>query len=289
MSRIALGTVQFGLPYGIANQNGQVTRTAAKAMLQLAVANGIDTLDTAIAYGESETCLGEAGTQNFKMVTKLPAIPDGCTDVKNWVQEQVSESISRLGASVLYGLLLHFPRQLLGSDGKTLYQTLQGSKASGLVQKVGVSIYAPSELEILTPQYRFDLIQAPFNLVDRRLHTSGWLQRLNDEGVEIHTRSTFLQGLLLMPQSGIPNKFAPWDELWGKWHDWLAQHAVSAVQACLVFPLSFPEIERVIVGADSVSQLEQIISAAADAAPVDLPDLNCDAENLINPAHWSKL
>lgn len=287
--RLALGTVQFGLPYGIANQDGQVTRAAAKAMLQLAAANGIDTLDTAIAYGESETCLGEAGTQGFKLVTKLPAVPNGCVDVSGWVQEQVAASLVRLGVSTVYGLLLHRPEQLLGTDGKALYQTLQGLKETGLVQKVGASIYAPNELAVLTTQYRLDLVQAPFNLVDRRLHTTGWLQRLKSEGVEIHTRSAFLQGLLLMPQAVIPAKFASWSELWGKWHEWLLCHKISAVQASLAFPLSFPEIDRVVVGADSVSQLEQIISAGGSVTPVDLPDLHCDAEDLINPARWSQL
>lgn len=289
MMRLALGTAQFGLPYGIANQDGQVKRSAVKTMLQLAAANGIDTLDTAIAYGESEACLGEVGTQNFKLITKLPAVPDSCTDVSGWVQEQVAASLARLGVNALYGLLLHRPQQLLESDGKILFQTLQGLKKTGQVQKVGVSIYTPSELEVLTPRYRFDLVQAPFNLVDRRLHTSGWLKRLKDEGVEIHTRSAFLQGLLLMSQDSIPNKFSPWADLWDKWHDWLEHHAASAVQGCLAFPLSFSEIDRVVVGADSVSQLQQIISAASSDAPVDLPDLQCDAENLINPAHWSQL
>lgn len=287
--RLALGTAQFGLHYGIANQEGQVKRSAVKAMLHLAANNGIDTLDTAIAYGESEACLGEVGTQDFKLVTKLPAVPDSCTDVSGWVQEQVAASLARLGVNALYGLLLHRPQQLLESDGKILFQTLQGLKKTGQVQKVGVSIYAPSELEVLTPRYRFDLVQAPFNLVDRRLHTSGWLKRLKDEGVEIHTRSAFLQGLLLMSQDSIPKKFSPWSDLWDKWHDWLEHHAASAVQGSLAFPLSFPEIDRVVVGADSVSQLQQIISAASSAAPVDLPDLDCDAENLINPARWSQL
>jgi aryl-alcohol dehydrogenase-like predicted oxidoreductase len=287
--RLALGTAQFGLPYGIANQEGQVTRPAAKAMLQLAAANGIDMLDTAIAYGESETCLGEVGTQDFKLVTKLPAVPNGCPDVSSWVQEQVGASLSRLGVSAVYGLLLHRPGQLLGTDGKTLYQTLQGLKETRQVQKVGISVYAPSELEALTPRYHFDLVQAPFNLVDRRLCTTGWLQRLKNEGVEIHTRSTFLQGLLLMPQAAIPVKFASWSDLWSKWHGWLARHNVSAVQACLAFPLSFPGIDRLVVGADSVSQLDQIISAVVNVAPDDLPDLQCDAENLINPACWCHL
>lgn len=289
MNRLTLGTAQFGLSYGIANRTGQVTRPEAKKMLQLAVANGIDMLDTAIAYGESETCLGEVGIQGFKLVTKLPAVPDDCADVSGWVEEQVAASLSRLGVSAVYGLLLHRPQQLLESDGEAIYQVLQELKKRGQVKKVGISIYSPSELEALIPQYRFDLVQAPFNLVDRRLHTSGWLQRLKDDGVEIHTRSVFLQGLLLLSQDSIPKKFSPWVDLWSKWHHWLAHHNVSAVQACLAFPLSFPEIDRVVVGADSVSQLEQVITAATGVAPVDLPDLHCDAENLINSARWSQL
>jgi aryl-alcohol dehydrogenase-like predicted oxidoreductase len=289
MNRLALGTVQFGLPYGVANQDGQVTRSAAKAMLQLAKENGIDTLDTAIAYGESEARLGEVGTQGFKLVTKLPSIPEGCSDISAWVQEQVAASLLRLGVSAVYGLLLHRSEQLLDKDGKTLYQALQTLKENGQVQKVGVSIYAPDELEALTSQYDFDLVQAPFNLVDRRLSSSGWLQRLKNEGVEIHTRSAFLQGLLLMHRDAIPDKFLPWSDLWGEWHGWLLRHDICAVQACLAFPQSFPEIDRVVVGADSVIQLQQIISAASSVGLDDFPDLNCEDENLINPARWSQL
>ncbi len=287
--KIALGTVQFGLPYGIANQSGQVTRPEAKVMLQLAAANGIDTLDTAITYGESEVCLGEVVVQGFKLVTKLPAVPGGCADRSGWVQAQVAASLSRLGVNAVYGLLLHRSDQLLGVEGKALYKALQGLKETGQVQKVGISVYAPNELEVLAPQYHFDLVQAPFNLVDRRLHTSGWLERLKDDGVEIHTRSAFLQGLLLMSQATIPAKFAPWSDLWSKWHEWLSCHKVSAVHACLAYPLSFPEIDRVVVGADSVRQLKQIISAATSIAPDELPNLHCDAESLINPSLWSQL
>lgn len=287
--RLALGTAQFGMPYGIANEEGQVSRSAVKAMLQLAAANRIDTLDTAIDYGNSETCLGEAGIDRFKAVTKLPTVPDGCTDVSRWVQEQVAASCSRLGVHAIYGLLLHRPQQLLGTEGAALYHALQKLKENGQARKVGISIYAPSELELLTQQYRFDLVQAPFNLVDRRLHTTGWLQRLKEEEIEIHTRSTFLQGLLLMSAETIPGKFSSWSNLWNKWHGWLEDDAASALQACLAYPLSFAEIDRVVVGADSVSQLEQIIAAANRVAPLDLPDLHCDAEDLINPTRWSQL
>ena len=206
--KLALGTVQFGLPYGIANQAGQASRSEAKLMLQLASASGIDTLDTAIAYGSSETCLGEAGVQGFKVVTKLPVVPDDCGDVSAWIQQQVNLSLLRLGVTAVYGLLLHRPDQLLGANGAKIYQALQALKDKGQVQKVGISIYAPSELEALIPRFPFDLVQAPFNLVDRRFYSTGWMQRLKDNDVEVHTRSAFLQGLLLMNQSDIPSKFS---------------------------------------------------------------------------------
>jgi len=257
-------------------------------MLNLAAANGVDVLDTAIAYGESEACLGEVGTTGFKIVTKLPAIPDCCDDVDAWVQHQLSFSLTRLNVASVYGLLLHRAEQLLGIHGQALNSSLQRLKKAGRVEKIGVSIYSPFELDALVSRYHFDLVQAPMNLVDRRLVTSGWLQRLKSEGVEVHTRSAFLQGLLLMRRSEIPNKFEPWSYLWNRWHGWLESAQFSAVQACLAYPLSFSGVDRVIVGVDTVSQLEQILSAEA-CIPGHLPDLGCDSEDLINPSRWTLL
>ena len=287
--RLALGTVQFGMLYGVANKSGQVSQNEAKLMLRIASENGIDTLDTAIAYGESEKCLGEIGVENFKLVTKLPSIPDGCLDISGWIHEQVTSSLLRLGVEKLYGLLLHKSEDLLGPDGPELYRALDSLKEKGLVKKIGVSIYSPNELESLKKDFSFDLIQAPFNLIDQRLLHSGWMKKLKDSGVEIHTRSTFLQGLLLMKEIDIPPKFSPWKHLWKKWHDWLAENNVSALQGSLAFVLSFPEIERVVVGADNHHQLMEIINATNNLLNADLPHLVSKDENLINPANWSKL
>lgn len=289
MSRLALGTVQFGLPYGVANHEGQVPRSTAKDMLKLAAENGVDTLDTAIAYGESEACLGEVGTAGFKVVTKLPALPRHCADVSAWVEKEVGLSLARLGVSDVYGLLLHRSDNLLREDGQVLYRALQSLKEAGYVQKIGISIYAPVELDALAFRYPLDLVQAPFNLVDRRLTTSGWLQKLKANGVEVHARSAFLQGLLLMRKADIPKKFAGWANVWSRWHEWLASHDVSAVQACLAYPLSFSEVDRVVVGADNLDQLAQISGAEASSVAMDLPDLSCEADNLINPSLWPHL
>lgn len=289
MSRIALGTVQFGVPYGIANQVGQVSRAAAKLVLEQASAHKINTIDTAIGYGESENCLGEAGVRDFKVVTKLPAIPDGCVDVIAWVERQFEASLSRMNVDKVYGLLLHRPEQLLGLNGLALYKSLVSLKERGLVKKIGVSIYSPSELELLINNFRFDLVQAPFNVLDRRLFSTGWMQRLKDGDVEIHTRSAFLQGLLLMSPATIPSKFLPWAGVLGKWHEWLGGNKISALQASLSFPLSFPQVDRVVVGVDSQSQLQQIVSAENYSMKTNVPNFACEDENLINPANWSKL
>jgi aryl-alcohol dehydrogenase-like predicted oxidoreductase len=289
MSRLALGTVQFGQSYGIANQKGQVSRASAREILQLASDRGIDLLDTAIAYGESEACLGEAGVNAFRVVTKLPAVPEGCSDVARWVREQFGASLQRLGVRAVYGLLLHRPVQLLEPVGAELYRALMALKDAGTVGKVGVSVYSPDELAALIPRYRIDLVQAPFNLIDQRLKASGWLMRLKQNDIEVHTRSAFLQGLLLMSQSAIPSKFSPWADIWSEWHQWLASQAVSAVQACLACPLSCPEIDRVVVGVDGVEHLAKIIDAANGAVDVMPPDLACNDENLINPSNWPKL
>jgi aryl-alcohol dehydrogenase-like predicted oxidoreductase len=289
MMRLALGTVQFGLPYGIANQTGQVSREQARSMLKLAADQGIDTLDTAIAYGDSESRLGELGIGGFKTITKLPAMPEGLTDVATWVQNQVSASMIRLGAPTLYGLLLHRSEQLLGLQGPALYQSLQALKTSGLVQKIGVSIYSPRELDAIYHLFSLDLVQAPFNLVDRRLQSSGWLQRLRAAGVEVHTRSAFLQGLLLMPEAERPTKFSAWSGLWASWHQWLAERNIAPAHACLGFALAHPDIDRVVVGADSLAQLQQLINAASAPVLSDFPDLGCDDETLINPSQWPHL
>ena len=104
--KLALGTVQFGMPYGIANQSGQVSREDAKGIISLAQISGIDTLDTAIAYGDSEACLGDVGLDGFKVITKLPVMPDNVADVSNWVHDQINASFQRLNVISVYLIII---------------------------------------------------------------------------------------------------------------------------------------------------------------------------------------
>lgn len=284
--KLALGTAQFGMPYGIANKVGQISSTEAKMILDMAGANKIDTLDTAIAYGKSEKCLGEAGVRDFKIVTKLPLIPKSITDIEAWIFDQVEASLERLKVPHLYGLLLHRSWQF---RDEYLRDALNKLKGNGLVEKIGVSIYSPKELDEIPVFGALDIIQAPLNVIDRRIYSSGWLHRLHDQGVEVHTRSAFLQGLLLISRTSIPTQFFGWSDLWDTWHNWLISNGLTAAEASLGYVFSFREVDRVVVGVDTSEQLNQLIQAARVSLNVSFPDISSLDEKLINPSYWNSV
>ncbi len=285
-SRLALGTVQFGLPYGIGNQVGQVNRENVAEILEQAWVAGINTLDTAIDYGDSEVVLGGIGVDRWQIVSKLPGIPEDCEDVGAWVSESVGSSLKRLKVSRLQGLLLHRPQELLGCQGDALYRALVSVREQGGVEKIGVSIYGPGELDALWTRYQFDLVQGPFNVLDRRLVASGWLNRLHRAGTEVHVRSVFLQGLLLMDATTRPEKFNRWQPLWSEWYRWLAEQALTPLQACLGFVMSQPEIDKVVVGVDSIEQLREILISIGVATVMPPSSLLSEDPVLINPSCW---
>lgn len=286
--KLALGTAQLGLSYGVANTQGQISRDEAKEIIHFAESNGVKTLDTAVGYGDSELRLGEVGVKHWQVVSKLPALPDGCRDVSQWVQETVVQSLKRLNVDALYGLLMHRPQQLLENGGEDVYRALRKVQEDGLVRKIGVSIYDPSELDTICSRFSIDLVQAPFNVLDRRLIETGWLPRIQEKGIELHVRSIFLQGLLLMELGMRPPKFDRWNRLWVDWQQWLEEADLTPLEACLRYALSYSEIDRVIVGVDSLKHLKEVLAAGGPIP--ELPEsLRTVPPELLNPANWSAL
>jgi aryl-alcohol dehydrogenase-like predicted oxidoreductase len=287
--KLALGTAQFGQIYGVANTAGQIDRETAASIIRRSQELGWDTLDTAIAYGESESILGSVGVEKWKVISKLPVIPDSCRGVKEWLIKLTQESLERLRIQKLSGLLLHRPSQLSDSIGPDLYGGLLALKDGGLVERIGVSIYAPSDLEKFWEKYRFDVVQAPLNILDRRMVESGWAHRIKSSGAELHVRSVFLQGLMLMPSGKRPLRFEQWSDIWDEWDRWLRVTRMTPIQACLRYVNSIASVDRLVVGVDSVSHLEEI-AGAVNGDLNSLPTFNrLKDERLINPAMWNQL
>jgi len=287
--RIALGTVQFGQNYGVANESGQVGIQECGHILDEAFSRGVDTIDTAIGYGDSEAVLGQLGLENWKIISKVPQLPESAlSNVFSWVEDQVVASLGRLKVDSLYGLLLHCPEQLLSPGGNEIYQSLLRLKRLGYVKKMGVSIYSPNELDKIFKEMHFDIVQAPLSILDRRLVDSGWSLRLRKLNVELHTRSTFLQGLLLMPKKKRPKKFNVWNPIWNEWDRWLAENNLTPLEACLGYVLSIREVDRVVVGVDSCAHLTEIFSSvgASNSCFPNWPEI-IDVK-LLNPAHWGR-
>ncbi len=286
---LALGTAQFGGAYGISNTVGQISPVEIENIIKYASASGFSMIDTAISYGESEVRLGDVGVSNWRVISKLPIVPEYGEKVYSWIANAVEGSIGRLKINRLYALLLHNPQQLLGPDGDNIYQALIQLKLEGYVEKIGISIYDPVDLVQLCNRYHFDLIQAPFNLLDHRLIDGGWLQRLKLAGVEIHVRSIFLQGLLLMESAARPRRFDRWAEIWRAQDAWMKHHNITPLEACTRYALSFPEIDQVVIGVESVRQLKEILASLEGALP-KIPAAFSGADiDLINPSRWSTL
>lgn len=284
--KLALGTAQFGMAYGIANPQPQISYTESTAIIKYGHHYGMSLIDTAMAYGDSEERLGQIGVAAWKVVSKLPEIPQ-CESISEWVERSVKESLGRLKVGTLYGLLLHHPAQLIGHQGRDIYSSLQKLKADGLVKKIGVSIYCPEELGAIFSKGNFDIVQSPFSILDRRLISTGWLDRLVEQGVEVHARSIFLQGLLLMNTNQRPKKFDRWSDLWERYHQWVAESGVSQLEACLGYAMSIKGIHQVIVGVNGLSHLKEIITAAANPCCLAPPsDLYTEDMALLNPVAW---
>ena len=262
---LCLGTAQFGLSYGITNSGGQVSETEVAHILRNAEKSGVCWLDTAQAYGNAEEVLGRQLPKGhlYRFISKLPAqaSPEFVLhDVESWESAFVS-SCRRLGCSRLDSFLLHQPSDLFKPGGHILEEWLLSLRQRGLVQRLGVSIYAAADLEGVNP-HLLDLVQLPLSLYDQRLLMDGTVSRLKAVGTAIHARSLYLQGLLLKPAD--------------QWPAWVAEpvrghhrrlEALADARGCHLLDLALgfareqTDLEAVVLGLCSLAELNQLSEA----------------------------
>ncbi len=291
-AKLGLGTVQFGAEYGISNTVGRPSLKEVARILEAAGENGVDLLDTASLYGQSEEVLGSTLPlrHSFKIVTKTAQFHKSqiTTADADVLERTFHVSLLKMRQTSVYGLLVHHANDLLAPGGELLFERMAEFKKLRQAKKIGVSVYDSGQIDALLARYPIDIIQLPVNLLDQRLIASGHLARLKERGVEIHSRSVFLQGLLLIPPDQLPNYFHPVRGLLGAYNAWLYERRLSPLEGALTFVGSRPEIDRVVVGVCSMAELKEILDAWSRLSnqSVDMTSFRCDDEKYVNPSLW---
>ena len=289
---LGLGTVQFGLDYGISNTTGKVPPESVRAILECAHEEGIRVLDTAAAYGDSELVIGNTlkPEWQFRIVTKLPALKKDAVTQKDIVMLDTAfqQSLHRLKRTRLAGILMHNPGDLLVPGGETAYRLLLSFKESGAAEKIGISVYTAAEIDRIFYHYDFDLVQLPLNVLDQRLLRSGHIRQLKTKGVEVHVRSAFLQGLLLMPIDRIDPYFSPIMPVLQRYADFRKQNNLNPCEGAIVFLRMQKDIDVVLTGVTSIQELIGNLNAFTREFPpsLDFADFAVDAETMVNPRYW---
>lgn len=284
MNKIVLGTVQFGINYGINNSDGQVPFEEVCNILKIAEAGGIKALDTSAGYGQSEMVLGkamkESGT-HFNIVSKYPKTNKG-------VRETFGESLSQLGVASIYGYLVHLFKCY--EDNHAIFDEMTELKNEGKIMRVGFSLYSVDQLQyLLDRNVYFDILQIPYNVFDRQFEP--FMPKLVDIGVEIHTRSAFLQGLFFKDVNMLPDKLLPLKPYLDQLHQYSENEGVSIEHIAFGYVLANDYVKGALIGVDNHMQLEanlQVASQALKQKDIDfIKSIDIKEKELLNPVNWS--
>lgn len=294
MENLCIGTAQFGSSYGIANKQGKPTAIEVEKIVKIALEDGVQYFDTAQAYGESESVLGEALLKSefdtrLKVITKLS--PEYRHQSIIRLRESIQSSLKKLNLNTLWGVLLH--RVLDNEELKPFFESAEALKKEGLIQNIGVSVYEPEEALLFARDPRIDVIQVPVNIFDRRLFDNNFFETAAHNRKIVFARSVYLQGLLLLEKHEIVEKKMAWVmPIMEKYYEFIKDRNLEKRVFCLkALTARIPDV-KIVLGVENSSQLKQNIevlnSGLLKQSIVDewwsgLPLLPV---RLLNPAKW---
>ena len=286
---IALGTVQFGQPYGIANHE-IVPPNEVRRILHEASSAGVKLVDTAPDYGNSQALLGNYLTHDALIVTKTPRFGGDSINTET-VRDCLSAfdtSLAQLHRDGVYALMVHYCEDVFKPGSQMLFDALQQLKADGRVRRIGVSAYTREQVERVIEKHAIDIVQIPINVLDQRATGDPFLSDLKSRGIEIHARSIFLQGLLLLDPMSLDPYFGQIRKNLGRYHDTLRRLGLSAVEGALAFIKQIDNIDYVVVGAKSLDEFREIMSAwmSPRSAGIDFRRFALHEEAILNPSCW---
>tara|TARA_B100000963_G_scaffold233972_1_gene204411 strand:+ start:1217 stop:2095 length:879 start_codon:yes stop_codon:yes gene_type:complete len=286
LKKIVIGTAQFGLNYGIANSKGKIKISEIKKIIKFAKSKGITKIDTAHAYGDCERRLGKVGIKSFDVIIKLPAT-EPTYPYDQWVKKSINSSLKKMKIKKAETVLIHNVKYLLNRKmGSKIYNELSKFKEKKIINNIGVSLYSVPEVKKVSKKFDIDLILMSLNIFDQRITNKNLIKYLKKKKIKIYTRSTFLQGLLLMPKSKLPKKFYKWKKKFDTWYRELYIKKVNPYDVCLNFVLNNKNIHSTLIGVDDFIQFKELFKIKK-VKNFNYNKLKCDnLKNLINPSMW---
>lgn len=286
-NKIILGSANFDQIYGV--KKNFIKKSEVKRLFQIAAKNRIKTIDTSPLYKNSEKLIGLLNKKRFKIVSKIPKKPKNIKkqNIKKWVKKNVMISLKNLKIKKFECLLLHDANSLLGFYGDEIYESIKNMKINGFTNKIGISIYDFSTLEKIIQKFKFDIIQAPINILDRRLIEKGWLKKLKKKKIEVHARSIFLQGMLLLKRNQLPHEVKKFNKDWIKWEKWLEKNELNPLDACLSYILNQKKLDGIVIGTNSKQQLKEILKIKKIKKNISTIGLTVSNKNIKDPRKWT--
>jgi len=281
--KITLGTVQFGIQYGISNTHGVPSDSELESIFSVASKLGIQQLDTAKAYGNAEERIGKLSNSKFDIITKFPNV-----DSKEDLELALSESLQKLNVSSIYGYLAHNADVLI--QNPSLWEVLLEAKKEGKIKKIGYSLYTPEQLErLLDLNCIPDLVQLPYSILDRKFEKQ--LSILKQLGTEVHVRSVFLQGLYFMNPNKLPEKLQPFQDSLLELKNLCIENNVSVGEVALNYVISNPNIDKLVIGIETAEQLRENINLVKNWKSNKVLFSKIEAieikdKSLLNPVNW---
>lgn len=260
ISPITLGTVQMGLSYGISNTGGMLKEAQCFEVLDYAQLRGITCLDTASAYGKSESVIGAYVQRNpdhiFHIITKLPSLPPAIaeTAIEQFLIEAFETSLERLRSNSIFGLLVHNAQDYF--ENRKIYDSVMYKfQKENVIKYFGLSTYDWNDI---SPDENFDYYQAPVNIFDNILVRQDTALKLRKHGKYLFVRSVFLQGLFFLSNTELAVKLPTARPFVEEVRKYSKYFAIPINMLCLGFVFHhLKDTGSIVLGVDSIDQLEE--------------------------------
>lgn len=284
--KLILGTANFSSTYGLRKTKSKNNQS----ILEYLKKNKINWIDTSGAYSNAEKIIGKKKNL-FQIITKnhfnfKNSITE--TELKKRTIQLIDKSFKNLKKKKIYGFLIQNSKILLSKNGVQIYKILLEYKKKKKIKKIGISTYNFQDLRKIIKKFKIDLVQVPFNIINDELYSSGTLKLLKKKKIEVHVRSIFLQGILLLNFNQLPIKLFSLKKYWKILENFYQNKNITSLQACLKYVLSFKDIDKIVIGIEDKKQLENILNANINFPSFTKPKIKIKNKNLISPVYWSK-